>query len=187
MTDPVSAAPVSAAPWTHIVMVSQLPPESSLTLEPNAETRAALARHVGALSVPELKATLDLATDRKGGVSVTGRLTGRIVQACVVTLEPIESAIDEEVDVRFAPEAEPRAAHGAEIEVSLDAEDPPEPLINGRMDVGAVLTEFFSLGIDPYPRKPGAAWQPAEAEAQAEAEAESPFAALAKLKSAGPS
>ncbi|NJO54230.1 MAG: DUF177 domain-containing protein [Bacteroidales bacterium] len=192
MTDPVSAAPVSAAPvsaapWTHIVMVSQLPPESSLTLEPNAETRAALARHVGALSVPELTATLDLAADRKAGVSVTGRLKGRIVQACVVTLEPVESAIDEAVDARFVPAAEPRAASGPEIEVSLEAEDPPEPLINGRIDLGAVLTEFFSLGIDPYPRKPGAAWQPAEAETQAEPEAESPFAALAKLRNAGPS
>ncbi|BBF93431.1 YceD family protein [Blastochloris tepida] len=178
MTDPTPAAP-----WTHSVLVAQLPPESSLTLEPTEETRAALARHVGALSVPELKATLELVVDRKGTVTVTGRLTGRVVQACVVTLEPMESAIDEAVDVRFAADAGPDYAPGAEVEFGYESADPPEPIINGRIDLGAILTEFFSLGVDPYPRKPDAAWQPGDEQAHDE----SPFAALARLKDSGAS
>ncbi|WP_170263584.1 YceD family protein [Blastochloris sulfoviridis] len=180
MTDPIPPAP-----WSHTVLVAQLPPESSLTLEPSEETRAALARHVGALSVPALKVTLDLAVDRKGTVAVTGRLTGRVVQACVVTLEPMESAIDEAIDVRFGDDSGAHHAPGTEIEFGLESADPPEPIVDGRIDLGAILTEFFSLGVDPYPRKPDAAWQPSEAETGAGAE--SPFAALAKLRDSGAS
>ena len=54
----------------------------------------------------------------------------------------------------------------------------PEPLIGGVVDLGALATEFLILGLDPYPRKAGAVFQP-PAQAQPD---ESPFAALAKLK-----
>ena len=30
-----------------------------------------------------------------------------------------------------------------------------EPLIDGKVDLGALATEFLILGLDPYPRKPG--------------------------------
>jgi hypothetical protein len=46
------------------------------------------------------------------------------------------------------------------------------------VDLGALATEFLILGLDPYPRKAGAVFQP-PARAQPD---ESPFAALAKLK-----
>ena len=36
-----------------------------------------------------------------------------------------------------------------------EADDSPEPLVGGAVDLGAVATEFLVLGIDPYPRKPG--------------------------------
>jgi hypothetical protein len=51
-------------------------------------------------------------------------------------------------------------------------------LIGGTVDLGALATEFLILGLDPYPRKPGATFQPPGG-ASAD---EGPFAALAKLK-----
>ncbi|BAS00144.1 hypothetical protein BV133_2550 [Blastochloris viridis] len=164
--------------------MAQLPSESKLTLEPGADTREALARHVGALSVPALKVTLTLAVDRNGDVDVEGRLTGRVVQPCVVTLEPIEAELDEDVAVRFSADARPLEVEpGTEIEFSAEEADPPEPIVDGRFDLGAILTEFFSLSVEPYPRKPDVAWQsPADDEGN-----NSPFAALVKLKPSGPS
>ena len=35
------------------------------------------------------------------------------------------------------------------------ADDAPEPLVGGVVDLGVVATEFLALGIDPYPRKSG--------------------------------
>jgi hypothetical protein len=51
-------------------------------------------------------------------------------------------------------------------------------LIGDRVDLGAIAVEFLILGIDPYPRKPGVAFEPPAAED----ESEHPFAALAALK-----
>ena len=49
---------------------------------------------------------------------------------------------------------------------------------DGAVDLGAVATEFLLLGIDPYPRKPGAVFErPAAGRPGGH-----PFAALAALK-----
>ena len=49
-------------------------------------------------------------------------------------------------------------------------------LCNGRIDLGALTAEFLALGLDPYPRKPGVAFEPHEEAA------EKPLAALHRLK-----
>ena len=70
-----------------------------------------------------------------------------------------------------------------ETDVSADDEtDSLEPLVGGTVDLGAIATEYFLLGIDPYPRKPGAVFEPPSAGDAAT----KPFAALAALKKLGP-
>lgn len=175
----------SAAPWIHPVAVAQLPAgESALDLSPGPATRQALAAHAGVLDLPELAAHLVIEPDTRGGARVTGRLTARVVQACVVTLEPVESVIDEAVSLRFAPDGSREAAKpGAEIEIPHQGVDPPEPVRDGSIDLGLALTELLVLAIDPYPRKPGAVFDAGPEPAPEP----SPFAALAKLKDDGPS
>jgi hypothetical protein len=51
-------------------------------------------------------------------------------------------------------------------------------LVGGVVDLGAVATEFLTLGIDPYPRKPGAEF----AAPPAADNTPKPFAGLAALK-----
>src|SRR5689334_19327727 len=59
--------------------------------------------------------------------------------------------------------------------------EPPEALQDGVVDLGAVAAEFLLLGIDPYPRKEGAAFDaPPVADPSGH-----PFAALATLKKGG--
>ncbi|MND03201.1 hypothetical protein D3C83_229160 [compost metagenome] len=55
-------------------------------------------------------------------------------------------------------------------------------LHGGTVDLGALAAEFLVLGIDPYPRKPGASF---EAPATADDPAAHPFATLAALKKKG--
>ena len=59
-----------------------------------------------------------------------------------------------------------------------DGDEPPEPLVGGTIDLGALATEFLLLGIDPYPRKAGAEFAPPKAED----DGAHPFAALEALK-----
>jgi uncharacterized metal-binding protein YceD (DUF177 family) len=148
-----------------------------LDLSPDAQVRAALAVLAGVREMPRLQAALDVV--RQGsGLRVTGRVSAAVGQTCVVTLEPMESLIDEPIDVTFAPHPEEELSEESDV---FDGDDPPEPLVDGVADVGAVAAEFLLLGIDPYPRKPEAAFvPPVEDNIGA-----NPFAVLAKLKDVG--
>ena len=71
--------------------------------------------------------------------------------------------------------AKPHSADELET-YSFDAmsEDPPDPLIGDVVDVEAIISEFLTLALDPYPQKPGAKFiDPTRQEAAAET---SPFA-----------
>jgi len=144
----------------------------------DSRTRDALARAAGLLGLARLDAVFDLARYGRSGLRVTGTVSASVRQACVVTLDPVDNEIEEAVDVVFAPGHE---AAAPEVVLSPDgaagASEPPEPLVNGIVDLGAVAIEFLMLGIDPYPRKPGAVFALPEAEKPSD----HPFAALAAL------
>lgn len=168
--------------WSVPVRVDEIPAGGrSFALHPDASTREALARAAGLLGLARLDATFDLTRHGRDGVRVTGTVSARVRQACVVTLDPVENDIEEDIDLVFVPAREAAATDTpASHEVLADAADPPEPLIGGAVDLGAIATEFLILGIDPYPRKPDAAFAaPSAGDAPAH-----PFAALAALNKA---
>jgi hypothetical protein len=89
------------------------------------------------------------------------------------------------VDVRFAPEtaADSRSTAIEESQTfSLADEDEPDPIVDGKIDLGALTAEFFALGLDPYPRKPGAALDEERTNPEP---TDSPFAALAQRDKPG--
>ena len=92
---------------------------------------------------------------------MTGRVRASLVQDCVVTLDPVRSEVDEEISALFLPEgsrlATPRQSPEGEILLDAEGEDGPELFSGDTIDVGQLAEEFFALGIDPYPRKPGIA------------------------------
>ena len=163
-------------PWSVPVAVDEIQDSGlHMDLEAAPETRAALAALAGVREVPQLAAAFDL-TRQGAGVHVSGRVRARVGQTCVVTLEPIENEIDEPVDVLFMPGAEAPVAH--DLHTLDEDEEPPEPLVGGKVDLGALATEFLLLGIDPYPRKPGAEFAPPKGPDAGE----HPFAGLEALK-----
>jgi uncharacterized metal-binding protein YceD (DUF177 family) len=144
---------------------------------PTAAEREVLARHAGVNAVPALAAKLHVIPDGSGGASVEGVLRGSVTQTCVVTLEEFDNPVEETISLRFAPPETIDGDPDGLIEVGDD--DPPDPLVNGAVDLAAVVGEFLTLAVDPYPRKPGAVF---ESPAEPSAGKESPFAALEKLK-----
>ena len=113
---------------------------------------------------------------------VAGRVRARVGQTCVVTLDPMETEIDEPIDLIFAPpEQIPQLADFVDEAVESGAEipDPPEPIVNGVIDLGRLATDALFLGIDPYPRRPDAVFEPPVVAADPE---DHPFAALKALK-----
>lgn len=166
---------MSDLPYSHMISIADLPPLGlHLKLEPDAATTAVLARHVGVLEAEGILATLHIVPQGKEGVHVSGRLRATVRQTCGVTLEPFDAPIDEEIDVHFAP----AGTYKPSEEDEENGIDPPDEIVDGRIDVGALVCEFLALGVDPYPRKPGAVFEP-PAEDPA---ALSPFSTLSRLK-----
>jgi Large ribosomal RNA subunit accumulation protein YceD len=170
-------------PWSVPVVVAQIP-DTGLhrEFEANAGERRALADLGGLREVLSADASLDLTPMREGRVHVIGRVKARIGQTCVVTLDPIENDIDEAIDLIFAPPAQiPALADLADDAAESDAEipDPPEPIMGGTIDLGRLATDALLLAVDPYPRKPGAIFEPPAVPADPE---DHPFAALKVLQ-----
>lgn len=171
------------------VSVDRLPAKGlTVTLDADDREKAALAAAHGLEKVDSFHAELHLAPWKKQGVRVRGTVRAAITQACVVTLEPIDSVVEEEVDAVFVPERSRLARVDRDDlgELILDPEGPdmPETFSGDKLDTGAIAEEFFELGIDPYPRKEGAELPGELGKEDVEADApKSPFADLAKLKS----
>ena len=158
-----------ASPLSRPVPLADLPPEGlEVTIEATPEEREALARDFKLPTVQSLTGTFRLSGTRSR-VHVSGRVDAVIGQVCVVTLDPFDSKVREEVEVDFA-------APGAASQQQGD--DAPDEIVNGTVDLGALTAEFLALGLDPYPRKPGVDFT-FETEGE---RPQSPFAALGKLK-----
>ena len=163
--------------WSAPVTVAAVPETGRrLDLVADNTARAAIAKAAGLAALPRLEAGFDLTRQGADGLHAVGRVSATVVQNCVVTLEPIESEIDEAVDLVFLPDVAP-PAEAVDLE-ALQADEPPEAIRDGVIDLGAVATEFLLLGLDPYPRKPGAVFEAPPAGDPVS----HPFAALAALK-----
>jgi hypothetical protein len=171
-------------PWSSVIRLDEVGEGGRhVELEASEETRAALAKPAGVDAVERLSATFDLTRRGRDGLRVSGRVTGTVRQSCVVTLEPVRNEIDETIDADFVPARDIADADRADDEIVLTpSSDEREPLLNGTVDLGALATEFLILGVDPYPRKAGAAF---EVRKDASDPAGHPFAALAALRKKG--
>ncbi len=174
-----------AGPFSRVMRVDALPQEGQVvTIEATAAEREALASFYELPAIAALMATLRLEPWGRGGARVTGAVHGELTQTCVVSLEPFPATVGEDVDVRFTPQsaADSRSSEAQEARTfSLADEDDPDPIPDGKIDLGALTAEFFALGLDPYPRKPGAVF---EGRRKPEP-ADSPFSALAQRDKPG--
>jgi uncharacterized metal-binding protein YceD (DUF177 family) len=179
---PADKQPGAAAvdlPWSVPVVAAEVP-ETGRHVEfaPDEAARQAIAKVAEVVALPRLKATFDLTRHGAEGLRVEGRVLATVVQNCVVTLEPIESRIDEAVDLVFQPEPGEQPGTLDEEIHAFDTKEPPETLVGGAVDLGALTTEFLILGIDPFPRKENAVFDAPPAGDPSS----HPFAALAALK-----
>ncbi len=155
---------------SRIVRLDRVPARGvAIDVTASEAERAALARRFDLLALPALKAEVTVRPGLGGVWSVTGRLRAEVVQACVVTLDPVAQSIDEAIDLRFA----------ADAKATADDPEAPEPLEGDTIDVGAIVADHLSLALDPFPRAPGATYEPAPEPADAKP---NPFAALEQLK-----
>lgn len=172
--------------WSRPVAVAQIPENGlHLDIDADAAQREAMAKAARLRALRNASASFDIRRRAGDGFHVTGTVRATLEQECVVTLEPIENVVDEEVDVIFEPPrgadvpVRAKAAAKPDDEEGDDQPDPPELIENGQIDLGRLAQDFLFLGIDPYPRKAGVTFDVPETPPDPE---DHPFAALKALK-----
>jgi hypothetical protein len=152
--------------------------KTALTLTADSGERAGVAKELAAEGVSLLEANLTV-RPWFDGIEVSGDLRAIVVRICGVSLEPYDETIEEPFQLRLVP---PNSAHApqpmeGEVELHIDAEDPPDVFDADIIDLGAYLVEHLLLSLSPFPRKHDAVFEPPEPTGII-----SPFAILARLR-----
>jgi uncharacterized metal-binding protein YceD (DUF177 family) len=166
---------------THPLRVTRLSAKVPTTfdLAPDAASRAAVARELGIIAVEALTFRGTLTPVARHDFTLQADLSARVVQPCVVTLQPVATSLHDTVLRRFSRDyAEPK---GDEVELQDDTIEPLPEVI----DVGAVAVEALALVLPEYPRSRGAIFEgadlaPADRDTEV-ADRPKPFAGLADL------
>ncbi|TJZ93493.1 DUF177 domain-containing protein [Paracoccus gahaiensis] len=144
-------------------------------LRPTSEVCTAIAGELGLDALSRLDFAGQLRGHGTDGWLLTGTLSARVTQPCVVTLKPVKSDITDQVRIQFTPHLS--QPEGDEVEMP---DETLEPLGNF-IDLSAIMVEALSLALPEYPRAKGAALT-ATAPAPEEADdTRRPFAGLEKL------
>lgn len=137
-------------------------------------------------AVKRLDSELQIARWKKDGVRIRGHVDAEIVQSCVVTLDPVETSISEEIDRIYVPEGSRLARlvldDRGEMVLDPEGEDIPEQFSGDTIDAGDAVCEAVALAIDPYPRKPGVEFADHVESTEADDRKPSPFAVLKDWK-----
>lgn len=167
-------------PWTETIRFSEVARGAlRRKLEADEATRKAVARHLDLISIESLTADLKI-SPWLDGAEIEGRFKAAVTQTCSVTAEPLQDTVAGELFVRVVPAGSPNAPQedtGEEIDLDPEADDPPDVIEGDLIDLGGYVIEHLSLDLDPFPRKPGAVFEP-----PADTEERSPFAVLRALK-----
>ena len=130
--------------------------ERKISIAANDRERAFLAHKYDLVRIDKLSASVLLQRRSNGGgkIDVNGKLFADVVQKCVVSLLPVEKHVAENFSLVF----EKGVVSGPGLDsFSLADADPPEFYSGDFLEIGGLVGEYLSLGLDPYPRHPDAA------------------------------
>lgn len=111
--------------------------------------------------------TLQRVPGNKSVIHVEGMLKADVTQSCIISQAPVKGHIEEEFEgwyadsevVSLAKAKHERAGKMNDTEIPImDEREDPEPIINGKIDLGDLVAQYLSLSLNPYPRAHGVAW-----------------------------
>jgi len=157
----------------------------AVTVAADADQRAAIARWAGVLGIEDFSASVDIRKLAPNRFGLRFSLKADVTQACVVTLDPVPAHLEHSFsrELQFTGQtarrkpAEPESA--PEVVVDSLEEEGPEEIESLHYDLAVPVLEEFVLALEPYPRRPGVAFEPP---ADGLEPPESPFAVLKGLK-----
>lgn len=181
-TSDLEAAP---PPLSRIIRVDEIKDGEEGLIEVGAAERATAAALLDLPQLDQLSFTFRFARRGQGRLALNGSLLAAVTQTCVVTLEPVETTLNVPVEIEFWPASQIKAyAETADEAASHGMLDWPEPIDDGKIDLGPIIYQTLATSLDPYPKREGASfsWSEADSEIPSTEEEKGPFAALKQLK-----
>jgi uncharacterized metal-binding protein YceD (DUF177 family) len=124
---------------------------TTFDLTPDANARKALAATLDIVAIKKARLSGTLSPQGKSDWTLSATLGATIVQDCAITLAPVTTRIDEDVNRHFVADYTPEM--GNELEMPEDDTIEPLPEV---IDLNALLTEALSLALPAFPRAEGA-------------------------------
>lgn len=172
-------------PSSTTFRVADLPQNRATPFElrPDPQTLEAIAKELDLIGLKKLVFKGEIHAFGKNDWELVADLGATVVQPCVVSLDPVTSRIDEEIERRFLAQMPELVAEDEEVEMPEDEDAEP---LGSTIDVFAVMQEAFALNVPQFPRAAGAELQDAvftEAGKKAMTDEDArPFAGLAALR-----
>lgn len=123
----------------------------AVDLVPDADGLRAIAAALDLIDLRKLRLTGRIAPDGERDWRLDARLGATVVQACVVTLQPVVTRIEEDVTRRWVAGWTP--PEGDEVELPEDVDIDP---LGSEIDLGAAMVEALALALPAFPRAEGA-------------------------------
>ena len=141
-------------PMAAALIVADLPTNRTtfVKIAPDGAQRQILANELGVLSIRKLQFEIELAPRGKSGWHLTANLGATVIQACVITLAPVTTRIDETPERHFV-KSFPETDEGSEQEIP---DDDTLELIGHEIDPVQVMLETLALALPQFPRAEGA-------------------------------
>lgn len=158
------------AEWSYLVEIDEISAgPKTFSFKADEQQRVDLARRMGLISIEAAQASVTVQRVAGGLIHALGHIQADVTQSCVVSLGPVPAHVEDEFEGWFGDKAkalsfakarnerEAKKAH-AELEILEESVD-PEPIVNGKVDLGELTTQYFCLALDPYPRADGVSSQ----------------------------
>ncbi len=122
-----------------------------IEVTPDQATADQIAADLGISGARKIRLTGTLAPLGKRDWRFTGHLGATVVQPCVVTLDPVTTRLEEDIERSFI-----KGLESSEADESETPDDVFQDDLGNEIDFGAVLLEALSLALPDFPRADGA-------------------------------
>ncbi len=176
---PQASSADKASPLDRQVRVDDIRDGEQGLIEASRTECGAIAKMLDLAALERLAFAYRLRRQAGGRIGLKGTLQAAATQTCVVSLAPVESRLEVPVEMEFWPLPLIEELDRQAEDKAHPLRDWPEPILEGKIDLGSVIYETFATALDPYPKREGASLEWRENE---EGKPKGPFAALAQLK-----
>ncbi len=182
--------------WSHYIFSEDVDSKPlRINISVPEDNVSALCKRLNIHSIKDLKAQIVLTRNPISKIiHVEGALKVDLCQYCIVTLEPVPEHVDDNFETWFTEPSEAVSFTKAKRErmnpqekseqPMLEECDDPEKIIDGKIDLGELVTQHLSLSLNPYPRIEGIVFENQEERLKEKEEGvyRNPFAALKEWK-----